>query len=111
MLAVPNEFIQHHKINADYPGLEAHSTQPPIYEVKDFLTEEECQRIITAGEAWMHRAPVVGKGIGVASDARTSTTCFLDRDKLIDIMTKVSNLTSESCDLQRRLIVSIFNLS
>ena len=75
--------------------MEAQATQPPIYTVKDFLTHEECDRIIEAGSSWMHRAPVVGKGIGVASDARTSTTCFLDRDKFIDIMSKVSALTSE----------------
>ena len=43
----------------------------------------------------MHRAPVVGKGIGVSSQARTATTCFLDRDKFPGIMHKVSQLTNK----------------
>jgi len=80
-MAEPNSVIKHQQINIDYPGLERLPTQPPIYVVKDFLTEQECKKIIEAGGSWMHRAPVVGKGIGVASDARTSTTCFLDRQK------------------------------
>lgn len=47
-------------------------------------------------------APVVGKGAGEISTSRTSSTCYLAREDVPDLMRKVSTLTGkpvEHCEL------------
>ena len=38
---------QFHQINVDYPGVRQIFKDPDIYEIENFLTDEECDRIIT----------------------------------------------------------------
>jgi prolyl 4-hydroxylase len=91
--------VQHLQINTAYPNVQqVPNTDPPIFVVDNFLSPEECATLQDSARSWMHRAPVVGKGIGVSSHARTSTTCFLDRDKFPEIMGKVSALTNKPID-------------
>jgi hypothetical protein len=100
---------QHHQpaqgfsgINPHYPGLQQINHDPPIYAVSNFLTPQECDFLIEAANDSWTIAPVVGKGAGEISQTRTSSTCYLDRDDLPDLMRKVSALTGkniEHCEL------------
>jgi prolyl 4-hydroxylase len=80
-------------VNLQYPGLQQIYYDPPIYSVDNFLTPEECQFLINAADDSFTPAPVVGKGAGEVSHTRTSSTCYLDRDDLPNLLRKVSTLT------------------
>ena len=75
---------------------------PPIFCVEHFLTPYECDFLIHAAQDSFGPAPVVGKGSGEVSPSRTSSTCYLAREDLPDLMRKVSLLTGkpvEHCEL------------
>jgi prolyl 4-hydroxylase len=80
-------------VNLQYPGLKQIYYDPPMYCVDDFLSPEECQFLIGAAEDSFTPAPVVGKGAGEVSHTRTSSTCYLDREDLPNLLRKVSQLT------------------
>ena len=89
-------------INPAYPGLRILNTKPPILCVDNFLTEYECNFLIQHASDSFGPAPVVGKGAGEVSPSRTSSTCYLSRDDLPDILRKISLLTGkphEHCEL------------
>ena len=78
-----------------YPGLRQIHCDPPIFEVQNFLTPEECDHLMTAASDSFSPAPVVGAGAGVVSQTRTSSTCYLAREDLPFLCRKVSKLTSK----------------
>ncbi|KAJ1456517.1 hypothetical protein M885DRAFT_439400 [Pelagophyceae sp. CCMP2097] len=82
----------HLPINLSYPGVRALVLDPPIYEVDDFLTAAECDALIDSAKDCMTPAPVVGAGNGEVSVSRTSSTCYLARDDLPTVCTKVCAL-------------------
>lgn len=89
-------------VNPNYPGLHVLNTSPPIFAVDNFLTPYECDFLINAALDAFGPAPVVGKGAGEISPSRTSSTCYLAREDLGDLMRKVSLLTgkpAEHCEL------------
>jgi prolyl 4-hydroxylase len=89
-------------VNLSYPGLRMLNAQPPIFCVDNFLTEFECRFLIEHAQDSFGPAPVVGKGAGEVSPSRTSSTCYLAREDLPDILRKVSILTGkpiEHCEL------------
>lgn len=89
-------------VNPNHPGVRMIHHNPPMFAVDDFLTPEECQFLISAGNDSWTPAPVVGKGSGEISQARTSSTCYLAREDVPNLMRKVSNLTGkpiEHCEL------------
>ena len=90
-------------INPHYPApLRVLHQDPPIFMVDDFLSLDECQFLIDASQDSWTPAPVVGKGAGEVSPSRTSSTCYLARQDLPDLMRKVSLLTGkpiEHCEL------------
>ena len=89
-------------VNPNHPGVRMVHNNPPMFAVDDFLTLEECQFLITAGDDSWTPAPVVGKGSGEISNARTSSTCYLAREDVPNLMRKVSSLTGkpiEHCEL------------
>eukprot|EP00529_Nitzschia_sp_RCC80_P041464 CAMPEP_0113497018 /NCGR_PEP_ID=MMETSP0014_2-20120614/30417_1 /TAXON_ID=2857 /ORGANISM="Nitzschia sp." /LENGTH=211 /DNA_ID=CAMNT_0000390951 /DNA_START=151 /DNA_END=782 /DNA_ORIENTATION=- /assembly_acc=CAM_ASM_000159 len=89
-------------INPHYPGLQKLHHDPPVYAVPNFLTQQECAFLIEAADDSWTAAPVVGAGAGEISQTRTSSTCYLDRADLPDLMRKVSVLTGknmEHCEL------------
>ena len=66
------------------------------------MSLDECQFLIDASQDSWTPAPVVGKGAGEVSPSRTSSTCYLARQDLPDLMRKVSLLTGkpiEHCEL------------
>ncbi len=89
-------------VNPGYPGLRMIHGTPPIYCVDHFLTPMECNFLIHAASDSFLPAPVVGKGTGEISASRTSSTCYLAREDVPDLMRKVSALTGkpiEHCEL------------
>jgi hypothetical protein len=89
-------------VNPNYPGLRMIHGTPPIYCVDQFLTPSECHFLIEAASDSFTPAPVVGKGSGEISASRTSSTCYLAREDVPDLMRKVSALTGkpiEHCEL------------
>lgn len=89
-------------VNPNYPGLHVLNNSPPIFAVDNFLTPYECDFLINAAVDALGPAPVVGKGAGEISPSRTSSTCYLAREDLGDLMRKVSLLTgkpAEHCEL------------
>ena len=89
-------------VNPNYPGLKLVNVAPPIYCVENFLTDYECDFLMSAAEDGYTPAPVVGKGNGEVSQSRTSSTCYLAREDLPSYMNKVSFLTGkpvEHCEL------------
>lgn len=98
----PMEQPVYNGVNPAYPGLHVVNTQPPIFCVDNFLTEFECDFLIHHAQDSFGPAPVVGKGAGEVSPSRTSSTCYLAREDLPDILRKVSCLTGkpvEHCEL------------
>jgi hypothetical protein len=82
-------------VNPLYPGLHIAHVDPPVFCVHDFLTPEECQFLIDSASDSFTPAPVVGKGAGEVSMTRTSSTCYMAREDLPDLMRKVSHLTGK----------------
>jgi hypothetical protein len=82
-------------VNPHYPGVRMLHLDPPVFSVPDFLTPAECQFLIDAASDSFTPAPVVGKGAGEVSTTRTSSTCYLAREDLPDLMRKVSYLTGK----------------
>jgi prolyl 4-hydroxylase len=85
-------------VNPNYPGLRVLSSSPPVFAVDNFLAPHECDFLIRSSQDCFGPAPVVGKGVGEVSPSRTSSTCYLAREDLPDMMRKVSILTGKPVD-------------
>jgi prolyl 4-hydroxylase len=93
---------QYNGVDPNYPGLRMLNANPPLFCVDHFLTEGECQFLIHGASDSFMPAPVVGQGVGEVSPSRTSSTCYLAREDVPDVMRKVSALTGkpvEHCEL------------
>eukprot|EP00977_Amphora_coffeiformis_P016233 scaffold4961_cov149-Amphora_coffeaeformis.AAC.2 len=85
-------------VNPHYPGLRVLHNSPPVFCVENFLSPHECDFLINAAHDSFGPAPVVGKGSGEISPSRTSSTCYLAREDLPDLMRKVTLLTGKPID-------------
>lgn len=79
-------------VNLAFPGIELVSQQPPVYTIPNFLSADECQALMREGEPYLVPSPVVGKGSGEVSQARTSQTCYFAREDLPFLMERVYHL-------------------
>lgn len=89
-------------VNPSFPGVRLLSSDPPVFAVDQFLSPVECDFLIRSASDSFGPAPVVGKGIGEISPSRTSSTCYLAREDVPDLLRKVSLLTGkpmEHCEL------------
>jgi len=89
-------------VNPNYPGLRVLNKSPPVFAVDNFLTPFECEFLMHHAQDAFQPAPVVGKGSGEISPSRTSSTCYLAREDLPDLLRKVTLLTgkpAEHCEL------------
>jgi len=82
-------------INLQYPQLFLICQSPPIFGVENFLTGEECDKLIFASDGAMLPSPVVGAGSGEISPQRTSTTCYFSREDTPSLVRKVCCLTNK----------------
>lgn len=91
----PEDEDKYLPLNVLYPGIVPISASPPVYTVENFLSADECRALIDAAKDYMTPAPVVGPGNGEVSVSRTSSTCYLAREDLPSICTKVCALTGK----------------
>lgn len=82
-------------MNPAFPGLTTLHTAPPLYRVRGFLSPDECDRLIHSAKDHMTPAPVVGAGNGQVSSSRTSSTCYLAREDLPSLVSRVCALTGK----------------
>jgi type II secretory pathway pseudopilin PulG len=75
-------------VNLQYPGLSVLHAAPPIFTISNFLSPAECEFLISVAQDCFGPAPVVGKGSGEISASRTSSTCYLAREDVPDILRK-----------------------
>ena len=82
------------KINLQYPGLQSFHSDPDIYCVDQFLTDEECERVIEKCKPLM--APCVTKdpktGVVGPDPRRTSTEAMLPQAEAPSIVSKLVKL-------------------
>ena len=82
------------KINLQYPGIQAFHSDPDIFCVDNFLTEQECDKIVTKCEP--HMAPCVTKdpvtGVVGPDPRRTSTEAMLPQSEAPSIVSKLVKL-------------------
>eukprot|EP00956_Cyclotella_meneghiniana_P001528 scaffold1717_cov62-Cyclotella_meneghiniana.AAC.9 len=88
-----------HAINEQYPGLRKLHTNPDIYAVDGFLSEDECDRLIK--KASLHLRPcLVKKSSGVVEPdpSRTNSDANIPQNEIPSIVEKLTNLLSSDAD-------------
>lgn len=96
-----------HAINMNYPGLRQLNENPDIFAVDDFLTPDECERIIA--KALRHMRPCLVKneetGAVEQDPSRTNTDANLPQREVPTIVDKLTNLLS--CEADRLEILQV----
>lgn len=83
-----------HEIDVHYPGLRRIHEEPTIYAVDDFLTDDECDRIIAKAAANLRPCLVNNESSGRAEQdpARTSTNANVPQREMPSVVRKVTAL-------------------
>jgi len=83
-----------HNIDLQYPGLRQIHNNPDIYEVKGFLTIDECDRIISKARPHLFQCFVGdANGKSVQDPWRTNTVANLPRAEVPSIVKKITKLS------------------
>ena len=90
-----------HSIQASYPNLQKIHTNPDIYAIPDFLTHDECDRLILKSRQNMQPCLVKNAETGAVEPdpSRTSTNTNIPRREVPSITQKILALT-QSCEEQ-----------
>ena len=90
-----------HSIQASYPNLQKIHTNPDIYAIPDFLTHDECDRLILKSRQNMQPCLVKNAETGAVEPdpSRTSTNTNIPRREVPSITQKILSLT-QSCEEQ-----------
>ncbi|KAL3787594.1 hypothetical protein HJC23_000082 [Cyclotella cryptica] len=99
-----------HQINLDYPGLKRIHRDPDIYAVDNFLTVDECDRIVA--KARPHLSPCLvykeeGDENSVQDPWRTSTNANIPRAEVPSVVDKIANLSC--CSIEQLEILQVLN--
>ena len=98
-----------HAINKEYPGLTQLHHNPDIFSVENFLTDEECEKIIS--KATPHLKPCLVKneytGVVEKDPSRTSTNTNLPQSEAPTVVSKLTSLTS--CESNQLEILQILH--
>ncbi|CAM9909411.1 unnamed protein product, partial [Heterosigma akashiwo] len=83
-----------HVINQAYPNLKKIHSKPDIYTVADFLSKDECERLIRKASTNMQPCYVKNEETGVVEQdaSRTSTNANIPRNESPSITRKILNL-------------------
>lgn len=85
-----------HQINQQYPGLKQIHERPDIYLIENFLSADECDRVIAKVEP--HLTPCLVKneltGLVEQDSSRTNTDANLPQSEAPTIVSKLTNLAS-----------------
>lgn len=79
-------------VNRDYPGLRAVCTDPAIYLVDDFLSEEACEALIAKAAPHLTQALVQTAGGYAVDSRRTSSDVRCDYDEVRELQTRFSDV-------------------
>ena len=83
-------------IDLSFPGIRVINSNPPVFEIDNFITAEHCNDLILMSEnsqslGGMGKSQTfVGSG---ATSTRTSSTCYLPSDRVPDLLRIVNLLT------------------
>lgn len=102
--AADAEFVHpFHSINAEYPGLRMLHSNPDVYAIDNFLTDEECDRIIEKASAHLKPCLVKNAETGAVEEdpKRTSTNANVPRAEVPTVVSKILDATG--CDDERQL--------
>jgi prolyl 4-hydroxylase len=95
-LGLPNMDYHLASIDLSFPGIRVINSNPPVFEIDNFLSPEECSDLIERAE---NTQSLGGMGTSQtftgsrAVSSRTSTTCYLPVDAVTDILQRVTLLT------------------
>mmetsp|Transcript_40841 Transcript_40841/g.41461 ORF Transcript_40841/g.41461 Transcript_40841/m.41461 type:complete len:361 (+) Transcript_40841:50-1132(+) len=96
-----------HKINTHYPGLQLIHEDPFIFLVNQFLTEDECTRLMQKAMTDTH---LIRPQIGGGAVVRTSNGVVCENEEVPTIRQKMSELTQVSNERQLQpLKISRYN--
>lgn len=82
-----------HQINLDFPGVKKIHSDPDIYEIDDFLSDDECERLIIKATPYTE----VGKnmkadGTWIESEKKTHLITNIPKNEMPSIMNRVQRL-------------------
>lgn len=92
----PNMNYHLSTVDLSFPGIRVINSNPPVFEIDDFLTAEQCSALIDQAQ---NSKSLGGMGISQtfsgsgAVSSRTSSTCYLPAEYVTDILEKVQLLT------------------
>lgn len=95
-LGLPNMDYHLASINLQYPGMRVINSNPPVFEIDNFLSTDECSDLIERAE---NTQSLGGMGTSQtftgsrAVSSRTSTTCYLPVEAVTGILQRVTLLT------------------
>ena len=86
----------YHALNQNYPNLEKIHSNPDIYTIQDFLSVDECERVIQKAQLNMQPCLVKNEDTGAVEidPSRTSTNANLPRREVPSIKNKILNLVN-----------------
>eukprot|EP00985_Skeletonema_marinoi_P004260 scaffold1867_cov80-Skeletonema_marinoi.AAC.5 len=98
-----------HQLNGQYPGLKRIHQDPDIYSIDNFLTNEECDRLIAKSQP--HLVPCLVKndktGIAEQDPVRTSTNTNVPQSEVPSIVEKMTNVAN--CCADQLEILQVLN--
>eukprot|EP00986_Skeletonema_menzelii_P018381 scaffold26631_cov139-Skeletonema_menzelii.AAC.22 len=98
-----------HQLNQQFPGLTRIHQDPDIYAIDNFLTDEECDRLIAKSQP--HLVPCLVKndktGIAEQDPVRTSTNTNVPQSEVPSIVEKMTNVAS--CNADQLEILQVLN--
>ncbi|KAK1734556.1 prolyl 4-hydroxylase alpha subunit-like protein [Skeletonema marinoi] len=98
-----------HQLNQKYPGLKRIHQDPDIYSIDNFLTNEECDRLIAKSQP--HLVPCLVKndktGIAEQDPVRTSTNTNVPQSEVPSIVEKMTNVAN--CCADQLEILQVLN--
>lgn len=69
---------------------------PPIYEVRNFLSKEECHHLMNRALPYLETSKVVdSNNIAKQNKERTSTSCYFSRESNINICERLSKIVNK----------------
>ena len=98
-----------HQLNEQYPGLKRIHQNPDIYSIDNFLSEEECNRLIAKSQP--HLVPCLVKndktGKAEQDPVRTSTNTNIPQAEVPSIVDKIANVAK--CNADQLEILQVLN--
>ena len=83
-------------VNLSFPDMQVLNSNPPVFEIKNFLSSEQCHALIMQAQS---SKSLGGMGASQtfsgssATSSRTSSTCYLPKEAVMDLLQRVELLT------------------